>query len=103
MNFRPYISNYISCLSPDGKSFLTGARDNTIKWWNVDGDLIQEFKGYMGSVNSVTFSPDGKLILAGVSDNTARLWKAAMPLNEFLRSDQIDPLTAEQKEKFAIK
>ncbi len=90
-------------IAPDGKSFLTGARDNTIKWWKVNGELIQEFKGFMGSVNSVAFSPDGKLILAGVSDNTARLWKAAMPLEEFLKSDQIDPLSAEQKEKFAIK
>ena len=87
----------------DGKSILTGARDNTAKWWNVNGQLIQEFKGFMGSVNSVAFSPDGKLILAGISDNTARLWKAAIPLADFLKSDQSDPLNQEQKNKFGIK
>jgi WD40 repeat protein len=89
--------------APDGKSILTGARDNTAKWWNLNGQLIQEFKGFMGSVNSVAFSPDGKLILAGISDNTARLWKAAPPLDDFLKSDQIDPLNDEQKKKFGIK
>ena len=89
--------------SPDGKSILTGARDNTARWWNLNGELIQEFKGYMGSVNGVTFSPDGKFILAGISDNTARLWKCAVPLEDFLHSDQIDQLTAEQKKQFGMK
>ena len=89
--------------SPDGKSILTGARDNTARWWNINGELIQEFKGYMGSVNGVTFSPDGKFVLAGISDNTARLWKCAVPLEDFLHSNQIDPLTAEQKKQFGIK
>ena len=88
--------------APDGKTILTGARDNTAKWWNINGQLLQEFKGFMGSVNSVAFSPDGKFILAGISDNTARLWKAAVPLEEFLKSRQIDPLTTEQKKKFGI-
>ena len=89
--------------APDGKSILTGARDNTAKWWNLNAQLIQEFKGFMGSVNSVAFSPDGKLILAGISDNMARLWKAAMPLADYLKSDQIDPLNEDQKKKFGIK
>ena len=89
--------------SPDSRSLLTGAKDNTIKWWTVNGELIQEFSGFNGDVTGVAFSPDGKFILAGISDNTARLWKAAMPLADFLHSDQIDPLTTEQKKKFGIK
>jgi len=56
----------------------------------------------MGSVNSIAFSPDGKLVLAGVSDNTARLWKVAMPLADFLRAGEIDPLDEIQKKKFGI-
>jgi WD40 repeat protein len=89
--------------APNGKSILTGARDNTAKWWNLNGQLIKEFKGFMGSVNSVAFSRDEKLILAGISDNTAKLWKAAIPLADFLKSDQADRLTEEQKKKFGIK
>lgn len=88
--------------SPDGKSILTGARDNTARCWAINGELIQEFKGYVGSVNGVAFSTDGKFVLAGVSDNTARLWKTAIPFSDFLYSDQIDPLTDEQKKKFGI-
>jgi WD40 repeat protein len=89
--------------SPDGKSIITGARDNTVRWWNINGELIKEFKGFAGDVNSVAFSPDGKFILAGISDNTARLWKCPIPLEDFLQSDQIDQLNAEQKKKFGIK
>jgi len=88
--------------APDGNSILTGARDNTAKWWNLNGQIIQEFKGFMGSVNSVAFSPDGKLVLAGVSDNTAKLWKVTMPLADFLRAGEIDPLDEVQKKKFGI-
>jgi WD40 repeat protein len=89
--------------SPDGRSIITGARDNTVRWWNLNGDLIREFKGFAGDVNSVAFSPDGKYILAAISDNTAKVWKCPIPLEEFLQSDQVDPLTGEQKKKFGIK
>jgi WD40 repeat protein len=88
--------------SPDSKSLLTGSKDNTIKWWTLTGEMIQEFSGFNGDVMGVTFSADGKFILGAMSDNTARLWKADMPLNEFLKDDQIDPLTTEQKKKFGI-
>ena len=30
--------------APDGKSILTGARDNTAKWWNVNGDCYKSLK-----------------------------------------------------------
>ena len=42
--------------------------------WNLQGNLLQEFKGYQGFVYSVSFSPDGKTIATASGDNTARLW-----------------------------
>ena len=42
--------------------------------WDLQGNLLQEFKGHQGAVYSVSFSPDGKTIATGSRDNTARLW-----------------------------
>jgi WD40 repeat protein len=42
--------------------------------WDLQGNLLQEFKGHQDSVISVSFSPDGKNIATGSWDKTARLW-----------------------------
>jgi WD40 repeat protein len=60
--------------SPDGNSILTGSFDKTIRLWDLQGKLLQVFKGHEDTINSVAFSPDGKRILTGSSDFTARLW-----------------------------
>ncbi|MEH2179670.1 WD40 repeat domain-containing protein, partial [Nostoc sp.] len=57
--------------------------DNTARLWNLQGQLLQEFKGHQGSVSSVSFSPDGKTIATASSDNTARLWPVES-LNQLL-------------------
>ena len=61
--------------SPDGKTALTGSRDNTARLWSLEtGETLLTLKGHDGSVSSVAFSPDGKTALTGSVDNTARLW-----------------------------
>jgi WD40 repeat protein len=42
--------------------------------WDLQGNLLQEFKGHQSVVYSVSFSPDGKTIATASGDNTARLW-----------------------------
>ncbi|MEH2243716.1 WD40 repeat domain-containing protein, partial [Nostoc sp.] len=42
--------------------------------WNLQGQLLQEFKGHQGAVRGVSFSPDGKTIATASDDGTARLW-----------------------------
>jgi WD40 repeat protein len=88
--------------SPDGKTILTGSMDKTARLWDLQGNAIQEFKGHKLSVSSVAFSPDGKTILTGSSDNTARLWEVAIPLEEFLKKGNLEPLTEEQKKEYGI-
>jgi WD40 repeat protein/tRNA A-37 threonylcarbamoyl transferase component Bud32 len=40
-------------------------------------ELLREFRGHTGSVESARFSPDGKWILTSSEDATARVWNAA--------------------------
>ncbi|MEY3401041.1 MAG: hypothetical protein RLZZ86_656 [Cyanobacteriota bacterium] len=69
--FSPVLS---MVFSPDAKLLATGMRNNTIKLWDLKGNLIKEFKGHEGGVNSVAFSPNGQFIASGADDNTIRLW-----------------------------
>jgi WD40 repeat protein len=69
--FSPVLS---MVFSPDAKLLATGMRNNTIRLWDLQGNLIKEFKGHEGGVNSVAFSPNGQFIASGADDNTIRLW-----------------------------
>ncbi len=62
--------------SPDGKSALTGSKDNTLKLWEIEtGRCLRTFVGHTKlGVHSVSFSPDGKFILSGGDDNTLKMW-----------------------------
>ncbi|MFM6437739.1 MAG: WD40 repeat domain-containing protein, partial [Microcystis panniformis] len=61
--------------SPDGKTLVSGSRDNTIKLWNVKtGQEIRTLKGHDDFVQSVNFSPDGKTLVSGSWDKTIKLW-----------------------------
>jgi WD40 repeat protein len=88
--------------SPNGTTILTGSKDYTVRLWDLRGYTVQEFKGHRHEVHSVTFSPHGKTILTGSYDGTARLWYVVMPLEDFLKKGNLEPLSAEQKRKYGI-
>ncbi len=61
--------------SPDGQTIISGGTDNTVKLWNIDGQLLKTFKGHQDEITSVDFSP----ILptpdpSASKDKTAKLW-----------------------------
>ncbi len=60
--------------SPDSQMIATAGKDNLIRLWNRQGELIRVFRGHTKWVNSVQFSPDGRLLASGSDDGTIRLW-----------------------------
>jgi hypothetical protein len=64
--------------SPDGRSALSGSKDETLKLWDVaTGAEIRVFVGHGSSVDSVAFSPDGRTALSGGSDDEIKVWDVA--------------------------
>jgi WD40 repeat protein len=61
--------------SPDGKSFISGSMDKTIKLWNIESGVeIKTFFGHTNWVNSVAYSQVGNTFLSGSKDATIKLW-----------------------------
>lgn len=62
-------------VSPDGKNFVSGSEDNTVKLWDSQtGALLRTFSGHQAEVVSVAISRDGQILATGSRDNTVRLW-----------------------------
>ncbi len=61
--------------SPDGKTLTSGARDATVKLWNIEtGENIATFVRNAIGVESVAFSRNGKMLAAGTEGGPVKLW-----------------------------
>ncbi|KAF6124558.1 G protein subunit beta 2 [Phyllostomus discolor] len=68
-------------LAPDGRTFVSGACDASIKLWDVrDSMCRQTFIGHESDINAVAFFPNGYAFTTGSDDATCRLFD--------LRADQ---------------
>ncbi|KAB8176777.1 hypothetical protein [Microbispora catharanthi] len=75
---------YAVAFSPDGRTMATGARDNTIRLWDVSDParptpLGRPLTGHTSWVYWLQFSPDGRTLASASRDLTARLWDVRDP------------------------
>lgn len=64
--------------APDGRRFLSGSDDHTVKEWDIaTGSCIRTYAGHTDWVNSVVYAPDGRRFLSGSRDHTVREWDIA--------------------------
>jgi WD40 repeat protein len=69
--------------SPDGKLLATGARDETVRLWNVTTkETVKVLASHVGRVDGVAFSPDGTMIAACGMDSYIWLWNVARGAEE---------------------
>ena len=62
-------------VSKDGKHFITGGHDKTVKIWDrKTGKLLHTLKGQQGGITSGAISPDGNRLVVGSWDRAARIW-----------------------------
>jgi WD40 repeat protein len=76
----PGHSNEVMALafSPDGKTLVSGGRDDFIRWWDVaSGKEIAVRKEHGNDVLALAWSPDGKRLASGGQDWVVHLWDAA--------------------------
>jgi WD40 repeat protein/serine/threonine protein kinase len=59
---------------PDG-TLATGGQDQTIQFWNAQGQPLGSPLPHGAGVSAMAFSPDGQLLLSGSSDHTAQVWE----------------------------
>lgn len=53
-------------IAPDGKTFVTGSWDRTVKFWNADGTMRKSVGPYESGVLGLGFAPDGKQLAIGL-------------------------------------
>jgi hypothetical protein len=75
--------------SPDRRLAVSGARDDTLRLWEVaSGAELSKGEGHLNDVSCVAFTPDGRHIVSGSRDRTLRVW--AVPA-EYLAAPQGRP------------
>ena len=62
--------------APNGKYFATGAKDKTIKLWDIQtGHLIRTFKGHDGAVNDIVFNSSTTQLISADSKGFVKKWE----------------------------
>ncbi len=71
-----------AALSPDGKTFASASKENTLRQWDVKlwdvktGKTLANLTGHSEVVLSLAFSSDNKILASGSADKTIFLWDA---------------------------
>ncbi len=67
----------LSLVLPAGQILVSGADDNTARFWTIANGQATRTLNHGGPVVSVAARPDGKFVATASSNNTAKLWDAS--------------------------
>ena len=66
---------YAVAISPDGKTVVSGGRDNKVHVWNLEDGKEARTLEQGGFVNDLAYGPDGERIASAGGDKNVKLWK----------------------------
>lgn len=66
----------VTCLAftPNSQRLFVGFSSNVIQEYNLNSQLMREYKGHRSTIRTLAVSPNGKFLLSGSSDNSAKIW-----------------------------
>lgn len=65
----------IKC-SPNGNTFASCSRDQSIKIWNYTGKCLKTLAGHKHWILGIDFHPKAQILASASQDQTIRLWDA---------------------------
>ncbi|MBD2025869.1 AAA-like domain-containing protein [Leptolyngbya sp. FACHB-711] len=71
--------------SPDGQTLISAGADQTIKRWNLKGELLASLVGSQKPITSLSISPDGRRLVSGESTGNVLVWNLDRPTTAPLR------------------
>ncbi|TAF09613.1 MAG: CHAT domain-containing protein [Nostocales cyanobacterium] len=74
--------------SRDAKTLISAGDDQTVKLWDLNGNVLQTFPGHEDGVKSVVLSPQGNMLASVGNDQTVKLWDLQGNLLETLSGDK---------------
>lgn len=64
--------------APDGKTFVTGSWDTTLRLWNTEtGKPVRDLIGHRSAIHNAAFAPDGKTLATTDAQGRLLLWNPA--------------------------
>jgi WD40 repeat protein len=64
--------------SPDGRRFLTGTGDRTVRVWDAKSGMeMRCLQSHTAGVNAVAFAPEGRRMVSAGDDGMTRVWDVA--------------------------
>jgi WD40 repeat protein len=89
--------------SPGGHYIFIGLNNGTVKMYYHKGLLLRTFDvSNQKKIIAFAFTPDKKKVLICTEDDKCKFWEMPLPLEAFLKSDKIEPLSVEQKKTYSI-
>ena len=60
---------------PSGEQIVSASKDQTVRFWDLEGNELFRFSPHEARIYSAKFSPDGSLLVTAGGDKRAKVWE----------------------------